>query len=673
MKTPRYLLFLIISLGLNQSAMTQNFSDHQEQLDELVQELIQLQEVEIDYEDVYESLLQFYSSPLNLNTATREELEQLFMLSPLQLTNLLEYRQQTGPLLSLYELQVIPGMDLATIKKIGPFVTLRPNVEVKGFLRHLFARTNHYLLLRYGRSLGKNEVVNHLGDANRYYVRYKNSKPGSFSYGITFDKDAGERSIWNPMDNYYGFDFTSYHFTVFNKGKIKAISFGDYQLQFGQGLVVSSGFRLGKGSETILSIKKTASGIKPYSSSLEYGFFRGAAITLSTGNAAITGFYSNKFSDGSIREDQTFSLSETGYHRTRQELDKRNAVREQIFGGNLSLHNRVRNLHGGVTFAGTLYDHPLQKTAALYNQFEYSGSSNFTAGADLNYTYQNYILFTEAAISKSGGKGLVAGMMTSLSRQIEASVLYRKYERDFHSFYGNGFGENTRNINESGLYIGLKFKPSSKWLFTCYYDRFKFPWLKYLVDAPSRGEEYLGRISFLPGKAALMYFQFRQENKEKNLSPNTSAMDLPVMHFKQNYLYHIEVKASSQLTFRARVQFSTYEQGGTKTSGYAMMQELDMTFSRLSLSLRYTLYDTEDYNNRQYIYERDVLYSFSIPSYQGQGSRIYGIVKFRILKQLDSWIKYSTTFNLEDQGISDIGSGELGKSDLKIQLRYTFH
>ena len=76
----------------------------------LIQELAARPDNEdLPYEDLYENLLQYYQQPLNLNKAGGEALANLLLLSPLQIDNLLGYIRDNGVLLSVYELQAVPG------------------------------------------------------------------------------------------------------------------------------------------------------------------------------------------------------------------------------------------------------------------------------------------------------------------------------------------------------------------------------------------------------------------------------------------------------------------------------------------------------------------------------------------------------------------------------------
>jgi hypothetical protein len=54
----------------------------------------------------------FLKEPINLNYADAGLLEQLNLLSPVQISNLLSYRKLLGNFISIYELQAIPAWNL---------------------------------------------------------------------------------------------------------------------------------------------------------------------------------------------------------------------------------------------------------------------------------------------------------------------------------------------------------------------------------------------------------------------------------------------------------------------------------------------------------------------------------------------------------------------------------
>ncbi|GAB3530455.1 helix-hairpin-helix domain-containing protein [Pontibacter brevis] len=692
------LLLSWITFCLVLPLQAQDYARQNIDLDLLVQELFAEQDDEtVNYEDFYETLFQYYQRPIDLNHTTPEELASLYLLSRPQIASFFQYIEQNGKLLSIYELQAIPDFDLLTIYQLLPFVRVQDaglQADQRPLWQRVIGEDNNALVLRYERTLQQRRgyapvdttsrsTTRYLGSPNKLFLRYRVSHARDYSFGITAEKDAGEEFTWSPGTRRYGFDYYTAHLQLYNRGRFKTIALGDYQLQFGQGLLLSSGYSVGKGSETITTVSRPNLGIRPYSSVLEYAFLRGAAVTYTAGKTDITGFYSDKRVDANLQEQQntlsTFNnyftgIQTTGFHRTPTELANKHQVREQVYGANASYQSRDKAFSAGITALGTHYSSPIQKAGAPYQRFEFNGTSNYNIGVNYSYTWQNVYLFGETAMSKGGGVGSINGLIASLANNVELSMLYRYYARNFHTFYGNAFGEGTRNINEQGFYTGIKIRPLPKWEITAYYDRFRFPWLRYLVDAPSYGHEYLVRLYFRPNRQSGLYAQMRYESKGRNVPGNATNIDYVAQAERRNYLVYYETTPTRTLNLKSRVQFSTYSQESPRTTGYLIAQDVNFTFNKVRLSTRYALFDTDSYNTRQYAYERDVLGAFSIPAFSGRGTRLYALLQFRLLRELDIWVKYGITYYRNQDTIGSFLETIEGprRSDVKAQLRYKF-
>lgn len=642
-------------------------------LDEFIQRVFPVQQENINYEDLYESLYQLYQNPLNLNTATAEDLASLYVLSQIQIKSILDHREQNGNFLSIYELQAVQNLDLETINKLLPFVDVKYKFSVGDLKNRLTNPTEHYFLLRNSQVLEKSrgfEEGRYLGSPQQLYARYRLSHPKDFQVGFIVEKDAGEK-------NYL--DFYTFHFQLRNKGKLKNLVLGDYQVQFGQGLIMSAGFSLGKSSEAIATTRRSNLGVRPYGSLLEAGYFRGAAATYQFGKIDLTGFYSYTKRDANIsddsgeREDYFSSVLTGGYHRTETELARKNQLTEQNIGVNATF--QLKNGQIGATLLNTQFDATLQRSPVLYNKFEFSGKQNLVVGTNFTYTWQNFNFFGEAARSSSGGIGALGGFVAALSRQVEWAINIRNFDKNFHSFYANGLSEGSRNINERGIYWGLKYSPKKGLTFSAFYDRFRFPWLKYLVDAPSVGFDYLLRMTYQPNKKTLFFVQYHEEHKGKNLPNNTTVTDVVVNVMRQSIVANFEYSVNRVFKTQTRVQLNTYQYATrSQSNGYAIMQDLEGSIRKLQLKSRIAYFNSDDYDSRIYVYENDILYAVSLPAYSGKGIRTYLIARYGLTRNLDLWVRYART-QLND--VSKIGSGTdqinaPHRSEVKAQIRYTF-
>lgn len=642
-------------------------------LDEFIQRIFPLQQENINYEDLYESLFQLYQNPVDLNTANYEELSALYVLSTPQIRSLLTHRTEYGELLSIYELQAVTGFDMNTIQQLLPFVEVRQKFNPKSLYGSLTKASDHYLVMRSSQTLEKSKAYlenKYPGSPQQLYARYRLSNPGDFQIGLVAEKDAGEK-------NY--FDFYSFHLQLKNKGKLKNLVAGDYQLQFGQGLVLGAGFFLGKGSEAVTTIRRSNIGIRPYGSLLESGYFRGAAATYQLNKVDLTAFYSYTKRDASIdeangeREEYFSSILMAGSHRTETEIANKNQLKEQNIGMNATF--RFTNGYIGATILHTQFDAVLMRRPRLYNRFEFVGSQNTVIGANFTHTWQNFNFFGEAARSSSGGIGLAGGWLAALSKQVEWAMHLRYYDKNFHSFYANALAEGSRNINEQGIYWGLKYSPKKNLTFSGFYDRFKFPWLKYLVDAPSRGFDYLLRASYQLNRKTLLYAQYHAEYKGKNLPDNTTPTDVVVNTIKENILANFDYTINRTFRIQSRIQVNTFQyEGRAKSTGYAIMQDIEGSIRRLYLKGRIAYFATDDYDSRIYAFENTVLYAVSFPAYFGKGIRLYLNGRYAINQHMDLWVRYARTQMTNQESIgsgNDIIDSD-HKSDINLQVRYKF-
>ncbi len=682
-------------------------------LEKFAERLFQVQDENFSYEDIYESLLLLYSNKINLNKTTPDELSSLYLLSNNQINSFFDHTERNGKLLSINELQTIENFDLETIRSIQSFVTVHESVaDSRPFLQRLLAEENNYFLLRYTRRLeeqlgytdalpldtflirDENELIidtvtvppaRYRGSPNKIYGRFRTSHKGDFSVGFTFEKDAGEE--FHFSNGQRGFDFYSYHLLLENKFGFDKIILGDYQMQVGQGLVFGAGFTSGKGYETVNAVKRNTLGLRPYTSVLESGFFRGFGLSKSVGDFEITTFYSKQHQDGNIQmgnltnnpidldeEEFVRSIQNTGFHRTDRELGIKDQVEEESIGALVEFKPN-RRLTIGLSGLNTNYSVHLQKRPNNYNQFEFQGDHNYIVSSHASYSWQNFSFFAEGARSKSGGIGTVGGFVASLSPIIDMAFLLRQYDRDFHSFYGNAFSENSRTINENGTYWGIQIKPSSRHKMNIYYDKFAFPWLKFRAEAPSDGYEYLLRYTYSPSRKVSLYAQMRQQSRQISV-PNENINTLQEQ-LKKNYIFNIHYQLQSWLDLKTKVQSSTVTEADNFTKGIAIVQDVNFRIWKLKFHTRMALFDADNFNNAQYVYENDVLYAFSIPAYIGTGIRNYVMFRYDPLKNTSLWMRYSRTEFKNVSAKPTVGSsleqaqGDTA-SEIKMMMRFKF-
>ncbi|WP_205402740.1 helix-hairpin-helix domain-containing protein [Spirosoma taeanense] len=692
----RTLYLLAVTIGLAAtSALSQNLQPRRDvDISRYLQDLFPVQTEGVDYPSVFDALTQLYANPLDLNLATRDELAATYLLSERQLSSLFTYRADFGDLLSVYELQAIPDFDLPTIRRLLPFVTVASNPRLLGALP---TPTDNYLIVRYEQLLeqqkGFSEAIpdkkgnlptRYLGSSGQWFARYRYSRPRAFSLGLTVEQDPGETMGWQPGKRRYGIDYVSGHLQVQNRGRWRNLLLGDYQLQVGQGLVLSAGFVLGKSAETVQTVRRPTLGARPYTSLTEYGYFRGGTATYALlPNMDVTLLASRLRRDANTTVGTSdegviaTSLQTSGLHRTKSELDDQGALLETNLGAHLLYHNR-RQVQLGMAFLQTSFNTFFRKRDLPYNQYEFTGQRNLVMGLHSSYVWRNWNFFGEVARSSgsqtnSGGIGGVGGALASLTKRLDLAIMFRHYDSNFHSFYGNAFSESSRNSNETGAYLGMKYMVYRKLTLSGFVDVYRFPWLKYLVDKPSGGFDYLMQTRYTPNRQTAFYAVYHEEHKEKN-RPNSKIKEV-VRTTRRSLALNADYVLTRGLSFRSRVQWGGFSYAEQPSStGFVLVQDATLDWRRLSLSARVALFGTDDYDSRQYVYERDVLYAFSFPAYFNRGIRHYLLAQYSLSRHLDIWVRWART-DLTNQDTIGSDLDQINaphKSEMKVQARWRF-
>lgn len=629
---------------------------------------------------IIEDLENLAENPININATNAAELSQLYLLNAVQINKLLEYVEIFGPAYSIFELQSIDGFTRDILEKMQPFVFFGEQTQIQKSLREELKYANQQLLLR---GLGnlqkargykpKTDGSNPFeGDRFRYYTRYNFALSNKLSAGITAEKDPGEAFF--KGSNKSGFDFYSAHLSFKLNNTFEHISIGDFIIRAGQGLVLWQGYTSGK-SEDVLGISKTGQGIRGYTSVDENLYFRGAATTIKLGKGKLSLFYSRKNTDGnSVETDSTSyftSLQTSGYHRTANEIEDKNSINNTNIGGVYTYN--FNNLKLGATFVHQQFDKPFIRSSQLSNLFRFTGETNYTGGMDYLFSKGKYQLFGEAAFSKSKGKAFIQGAVAHVNDQLSFSALFRHFDKDYHALWANTFAEGSNISNESGLYFGTRFLAAKHITLSAYSDIYQSNWINYTTAGPTKNWDIFTQADFQLSNKIGFYIRFKNEEKEQKFKTDKIYVNIPER--VQKTRLHIQYKPNETFQFKTRLEH-VYYHGQMHENGYLLFQ--DIQYSPLNLpvniSARVAYFDTESYESRIYAYENDILYTFSIPAYYGQGLRTYVNLKYKISGKVECWFKLANT-HWTDRDIISSGYNEINssnKTELKFQLRLKF-
>lgn len=625
---------------------------------------------------------QFRKNPLNINSADAEELKQLRIISDLQIANLISYRNLFGKFISVYELQAVPAWDVATIKRILPFISATAPLSLAEEAGKRFRDGEHSFLFRISQVLEKSRGFDkstsgtkYLGSPQRIFFRHRYNYKNLLQFGISGDKDAGEQFFKGKQNK--GFDFYSFHLFARKIGVIQSLALGDFTVNMGQGLIHWQSLAFKK-SVDVMGVKRQSAILRPYSSAGEFYFHRGAGITVKKGKMEATAFGSvrklsaNFVADTVNNEDFISSFLTSGFHRTESELADRNKLTQSTFGGNLTF--KTNRWQVGVNGVYYRFSSPVQKRDEPYNLYAISGDTWHNFSVDYSYTYKNLHFFGEAAADKNFDKAFVNGLLVSVDPKIDISVVQRTIAAGYQAVNGNAFTENTYPTNETGFYIGAAIRPAAGWRIDAYADVFKFPWLKYLVDAPSNGKDFLTQVTYTPNKQTEIYSRFRYESKQANQSANSTVTNFLVFLPRQNWRTQVSFKPNQFLTLRSRAEMLWYDKKGNNNEK-GFLGFVDVGYKPMmkpySGIVRLQYFETDGYNSRIYAYENDVLYSYSIPAFFDRGFRYYLNLNYDLTRKLTLWLRWAQTL-YSDKQIIGSGLDEIegnSRSELRLQLR----
>lgn len=610
---------------------------------------------------------------INLNTADAATLRSLGLLSAAQVRQFLLYRQQMGKLVSIYELQAIPGWDEQLIRGLLPYIQAGNDLEPDYNLLDYLKKGDHTLLFRYGRQLETSRGYLHtdstsahyLGSPDRLMLRYRYNFPRYMSWGIVMEKDAGEAFFRGAQR--MGFDFCSIHLFVKQYKWIKSLALGDFTVNMGQGLLNWQTLALGKGA-AVMQVKREGELLKPYASAGEYNFYRGAGITVALGKWEGTAFISSRQLDGSI-------TGNSGYHRSLTELARRHTLGQFTSGANLTVMGH--DWKAALNVIHQELSRPVEKGAALYQLFAFEGKTLTAASADYEASWKGLHFFGEGALSSNGKTAWINGVLASVAANVDMVLLYRNYNRAYHSFYPDAWGEFYRPVNENGVYIGISLKLNAHLKVDAYADHFRFPWLQFRSSAPGGGRDLLAALTYTPDKRTELFLKYNHTVRQRDgREESLSLLPPPVKEVRQSWRLQSKLVAEQGFTIKTRIEVTRQRQEDNVQQGFLLFQEVNYQPGRwpLQLYVRYTRFAAGEGEGSMYTITSGMLYEYAVSRLSGEGHQYQCRIRWKFKKGLTVWMRYQQT--VYGQAVST-GSGwdEVeGNTSCTIlcQLQYLF-
>ena len=527
---------------------------------------------DLAYEDIEEELLSIAENPMDLNKVTGEDLSRLMFLSDEQIDAILMYQYQHG-FKELYELQLIDCLKDYEIRNLLPFVKVGEEArgeEARGdevYFREVFRYAKHEMTLR----LDARNMEDFDGDPMYGKLRYRFNYQNRVQAGVTLDRATGVP--WEKI-NYGGY------IQVKDIGPMKTVVAGNYQANFGYGLVVGSPFKRGK-SAYIQSTATTDEGLKKFSSVGDsYNYFHGVGATARVRWADLSAFYS-------LRQGKEDAWN-------------------HVVGVNATA--RWRKLKVGVTGIEEFKGDRLKV------------KGNGAMGANVRYNWGKVDVWGEVAAShtEQWGWGTIMGVRVNPISDLNLLAIYRYYSPEYNNIYANALSSKTRVYNEHGGYLGVEYNRLRNWQLSLFGDVWK------------EGYETMAQADFVSPKDHKMHMRLRA--KRKNEIDTYSARWNGVWELGP---WKLKTQVDANMVYAEEkwsYGFSVFQD-----------VEYRFVKVPIVLQFRAQAFDAREWNNRVYMYENDVLYAYSIPFVYGLGGRFWLNARYKINDTFALYLRVSET------------------------------
>ena len=618
-----------------------------------------------EWEDTYEMLCELEQNPLNLNTATREELEALPFLSAQQVEAIMEYLYYHESMKSMNELRMIQALDYVQIELLRHFCNVKDKQAEPTFpkLDDVMKYGRHELMANvrvpfYQRQGDRN---GYLGYPYRHWLRYQFSYHDYIKLGGVGSQDAGEPFFANR--NMAGYDFYSYYLQLKHLGRVENLIVGKYKLSMGMGLVVNNSFGMGK-LAMLQQLGRSTNTVRPHASRSQSGFFQGAAATFRLSPQwMLTTFASYRPIDATLNNDSTMrTILTDGYHRTPTEMEKKNNSHATDAGAHVAY--RWNGLHAGATALYTHFDRQLQpQISTLYRRYYAQGNNFLNLSADYGYLHHRFALNGETAINRDGALATINSFSMNVEDGLNVMLLQRFYSFRYTALYARAVTEGSRVQNESAIYLGVTWQPSPHLRLQAYTDYAYFAWARYQVSQSSYAWDNLLTATYKMGYWTASG-RYRLHLRQKDNNTKTALVN------QQEHRVRLTLSKQDDSSLYSSTQIDAVSTAGEM--GYMLSQTAGYQWQLLKLNGMVSYFHTDSYASRLYVYERSPLYSFSFPAYYGEGMRLTLMAQANITSRLSLTAKLGLTHYFDRTTISS-GLQQINGStqtDLDVQMRW---
>ena len=665
-----HILFLLITVVIPRILYPQQPADPGHHAEEL---LFRDESAELPI-SFYESRMDLMSHPINLNTATTDQLGESGLFTPYQVHVLIKYREDFGELYSIYELGELSGFRNSRLSKIAAYLTVETGVGFKP------KKNGHHMILinvsrilpeaigYQSREVGQEGPV-YAGSPIKTSMRIKTHVGRNLSIGLSYEKDAGEQ-YFRGMQPEFLSGYIRYHGYRF----LKQLVLGNFQIHHGLGLVNGTGFL--HSPEGLQINRNPILKLKPYASLNEYRFERGIGCSIDLNKLTLLAWSSYQKLDLSM-SDKLKTLEnpdwleyhrKTGLHRTLNEVGGRSLAFR--FHSGMQVLFRHENLSVGSMFG--LEVAGLTRKGIDSFKVEMEPNLNGIFSLHGQWHRERLELFGEFASGKWPSTAILAGLRFHFNDFIQGLLMLHHYGPSYRGFLPSSYASGSNIKNEQGIAAGLHAEPGVLFTADFLVELFNYPNPRYLTRVPSTGYRYSCTFNN-PGIKHLRW-KFRIIKKVWQTTPGTDDIGLrsiknsEVTRLDLRFIYDPELL----LKLQSRLVVSLLSGENKPIPGYAAVQQLSIHHRPyLSCTFQFVVFNVTDWDNRIYLYEPGLYYSFNFPVYYGTGQKVTSVVSLKTGRRMTLAMKASmiTYHDRRETGSGNDLIPDNKKLEVGVQLR----
>lgn len=606
-------------------------------------------------EQISADWVELRSRPRNVNALTADELAEIPIIRRQQADSIIAYIARYGEMLSIHELQFVPGISKREAQYLAAFLTASPqlpNLETHFFTHHklqIFQRAGYKIPLHTAPPTNyKSHETTPLGNPLALHTRIIYEPNNWCRIGYKGSKSPHEPFFqhFNPAG--YGFH-SAYAEVTLQRKTVQRIAIGDYHLQAGHGLTAAT---------STLAFPTYNPRLNGRLQTWPRGAFtipngnllRGATLTLNPVKwLRATLASSAQKINSTLTELNGRTIIQT--HRvappfaTLRDAQRRNSTWEFTGIADVSIQHGA--FAAGITALLLHHQHAflpktnLKKGLAPFNQ------SQYRVGVNAVYFSRALTLWTEIThqIDQKGSflqttSGLLGGAF-SPNEVIAFSLLLYQYAPKNSPLYQVNLSPSSNPADRRGQHLQLQCTPNKSLLFFAQYRTHAATEYGFDFIARPQRADLLVNITYLRESTFSLSASYRQKHKKNNKGL------LTLEKIKKNTDEHcIKLRGDALATQNSLLSTQYFLLPKQQHIGWAIIQDYTQLLPKqgLTLKLRVGYHNLLKTNNVIRLYEPSPLYSYSFNNLSKEAIRTSLLIRWHPHKDWNVWLKIAKNF-----------------------------